>query len=125
MTSKAAGYKKLVDSCNGDAEAAARLLLIEKMEELVARQVEAIQNLKIDKITVWDSGGSNGSTTANFLSGMVQSLPPLQDISKLAGIELPDFLGKMIEEKAAEVEESPTAPVVEEPAAEEMPSSEA
>jgi flotillin len=124
LTSKAAGYKKLVDSCNGDTEAAARLLLIEKMEELVARQVEAIQNLKIDKITVWDSGGSNGSTTANFLSGMVQSLPPLQDISQLAGIELPEFLGKMIEEKAAEVEEVPAAPVVEEPAVEEAPPAE-
>ncbi len=113
MTSKAAGYKKLVDSCNGDAEAAARLLLIEKMEELVARQVEAIQNLKIDKITVWDSGGSNGSTTANFLSGLVQSLPPLQDCppSWLVSNCL-NFLGKMIEEKAAEAEESPTAPVV-------------
>ena len=101
LTSKAAGYKKLVDSCNGDIEAASRLLLIEKMEELVARQVEAIQNLKIDKITVWDSGGSNGSTTANFLSGLVQSIPPLQDLSSMVGLELPEFLGKMIQEKAA------------------------
>ena len=124
LSSKAAGYKKLVDSCNGDIEAASRLLLIEKMEELVARQVEAIQNLKIDKITVWDSGGSNGSTTANFLSGMVQSLPPLQDISKLAGIELPAFLGKMIDEKAAAPEEAPAAPVVEEPVVEEEPPAE-
>jgi len=126
LSSKAAGYKKLVDSCNGDAEAAARLLLIEKMEELVARQVEAIQNLKIDKITVWDSGGSNGSTTANFLSGMVQSLPPLQDLSQMAGIELPEYLGKMIEEKAAEPEAAPVvkAPVVEEPPVEDVPPAE-
>ena len=99
LSSKAIGYKKLVESCNGDIEAASRLLLIEKMEELVARQVEAIKNLKIDKITVWDSGGSHGSTTANFLSGLVQSLPPLQDLSSMVGLELPEFLGKMVEEK--------------------------
>ena len=125
LTSKAAGYKKLVDSCNGDIEAASRLLLIEKMEELVARQVEAIQNLKIDKITVWDSGGSNGSTTANFLSGLVQSIPPLQDLSSMVGLELPEFLGKMIQEKAAVPVESP-APVVDEaPPMEEVPPAEA
>ena len=28
--------------------------MLEKVEEIVARQTEAIQNLKIDKITVWD-----------------------------------------------------------------------
>jgi flotillin len=116
LSSKAAGYKKLVESCNGDAEAAARLLLIEKMEELVARQVEAIKNLKIDKITVWDSGSGRGSTTANFLSGLVQSLPPLQELSQMAGIELPAYLGKMIEEKTAA-----PAPAVEVPPAEETP----
>jgi flotillin len=110
LSSKAIGYKKLVESCNGDIEAASRLLLIEKMEELVARQVEAIKNLKIDKITVWDSGGSHGSTTANFLSGLVQSLPPLQDLSSMVGLELPEFLGKMIEEKAdMTVEPEPVA----------------
>ncbi len=125
LNSKADGYKKLVDSCNGDIEAASRLLLIEKMEELVARQVEAIQNLKIDKITVWDSGGSNGSTTANFLSGLVQSIPPLQDLSSMVGLELPEFLGKMIQEKAAVPVESP-APVVDEaPPMEEVPPAEA
>ena len=125
LSSKAAGYKKLVDSCNGDIEAASRLLLIEKMEELVARQVEAIQNLKIDKITVWDSGGSNGSTTANFLSGLVQSIPPLQDLSSMVGLELPEFLGKMIQEKAAVPVESPAPVVDEEPPMEEVPPAEA
>ena len=124
LSSKAVGYKKLVDSCNGDIEAASRLLLIEKMEELVARQVEAIQNLKIDKITVWDSGGSHGSTTANFLSGMVQSIPPLQDLSSMVGLELPEFLGKMVEEKTAMVDEAPAAPAAEEPPMEEVPPAE-
>jgi flotillin len=59
-------------------------------------QAEAIKNLKIDKITVWDSGSSdkNGASTANFLSGIIKSLPPLHDIAEMAGLELPKFLGE-------------------------------
>jgi flotillin len=101
LESKAAGYESLVRSA-GDARSAATLLMIEKLEEVVAKQVEAIRNLKIDKITVWDSGGSgNGhaSSTANFLSSLVTSLPPLQEIAKMAGIELPEYLGRMSETK--------------------------
>ena len=56
-------------SAGGDAKAAATLLMVEKIEELVARQTEAIANLKIDKITVWDSGnnGGEGGATSNFV----------------------------------------------------------
>ena len=56
LEAKAAGYQSLVKSAGGDAKAAATLLMVEKIEEIVARQTEAISNLKIDKITVWDSG---------------------------------------------------------------------
>jgi flotillin len=122
LDSKAAGYRKLVESVGGDAQAAATLLMIEKLEELVARQVEAISNLKIDKITVWDSGGNgDGSSTSNFISNLFKSLPPLQDISEMAGFELPEYLGKMrekniVEAKSAEGEppEEPQAPEAEE-----------
>jgi len=104
LDSKAAGYEALVGSCKGDAKAAATLLMIEKLEEIVARQVEAIRNLKIDKITVWDSatGDAKGSSTANFVSSLVKSLPPLQDVAGMAGVDLPDYLGKISTEKAEE-----------------------
>jgi flotillin len=97
LESKAEGYSELVKSCGGDAKAAATLLMIEKLESMVTMQVEAIKNLKIDKITVWDSGsdGKNGNTTANFLSGMVKSLPPLHDIAEMAGLDLPKYLGDL------------------------------
>ena len=96
LESKANGYQMLIASCNGDAKAAATLLMIEKMPELVGLQVEAISKLKIDKITVWDSGdGANGSTTAKFISNLFKSLPPLQDLSAMVGIELPEYLGRM------------------------------
>lgn len=101
LEAKADGYKRLVESTGGDTQAAATLLIIEKMEELVEKQVEAISNLKIDKITVWDSGSSNGSgsTTSNFISNLIRSFPPLHDLSRMVGIELPDYLGRVSEQK--------------------------
>jgi flotillin len=98
LDSKAAGYSSLVQSCNGDARAAATLLMVEKIEEIAAMQVEAISKLKIDKITVWDSGSSNSdgkSSTANFASSLIKVLPPLHEVAKMAGIELPDYLGNL------------------------------
>ena len=97
LESKAAGYESLVKSCGGDAKAAATLLMVEKIEGIVAKQVEAIKNIKIDKVTVWDSGSgtAGGSSTANFLTGLVKSLPPLHEIAAQAGVDLPAYLGKM------------------------------
>ncbi len=99
LDAKAAGYRSLVEG-SGGAKGAATLLMIEKIEDIVARQVEAIQNLKIDKITVWDSGGGDdgkGSSTANFVSSLIKSLPPIHDVAGMAGVELPGYLGKMID----------------------------
>ena len=95
LDSKAAGYEALVKSCNGDARAASTLLMIEKIEEIVDRQVEAIKNIKIDKVTVWDSGSNEKGTTstANFLSGLIRSIPPLHEVAGMAGVELPQYLG--------------------------------
>ena len=99
LEAKATGYASLVKSAGGDAKAAATLLMVEKIEDIVARQVEAISNMKIDKITVWDSaGGGEGGSTANFVSSLIHSLPPVHDVAKMAGVELPDYLGSMKEE---------------------------
>lgn len=99
LASKAAGYLELVKGCNGDAKAVATLLMTEKIEEIVKMQVEAIRNIKIDKITVWDGGGKDGTATANFLSGLVKSLPPLHDVAGMAGIDLPKYLGEIAPEE--------------------------
>ena len=82
--------------------------MIEKLEDIVARQAQAISNLKIDKVTVWDSAGGDGkgSSTANFVSSLVKSLPPLQDVASMAGVELPSYLGKV----KAEAPAAPAAP---------------
>ena len=99
LEGKAAGYLALINSCSGDARALATLLLTEKLEQIVTLQVEAIKNLKIDKITVWDSGNGDGSTTSHFLSNMIKSLPPLHDVAKMAGLDLPTYLGDMVDKK--------------------------
>jgi flotillin len=100
LEAKAAGYTSLVKSAGGDAKAAATLLMVEKIEAIVSKQVEAISNLKIDKITVWDSaGGGNGEgSTANFVSSLIHALPPVHDVAKMAGIDLPEYLGSMKDE---------------------------
>ncbi|MBN2210631.1 MAG: hypothetical protein JW709_04470, partial [Sedimentisphaerales bacterium] len=68
---------------------------------IVAKQVEAIKNIKIDKVTVWDTGGGEqgGSSTANFLANMIKSIPPLQDVANMAGVELPEYLGKIADKE--------------------------
>ncbi|MFH2092613.1 MAG: SPFH domain-containing protein [Pseudomonadota bacterium] len=101
LESKAAGYLSLVKGCNGDAKSAATLLMTEKIEQIVRLQVEAIRNIKIDKVTVWDSagGGKDGTATSNFLAGLIKSLPPLHEVAGMAGIELPKYLGEISQEQ--------------------------
>jgi len=98
LEAKADGYKKLVAACAENPQIAPTLLMIEQLPTLVAEQVKAIQNLKIDKITVWDagrSGGGKNGATADFLSGLIGSLPAMHELASQAGIELPSVLGKL------------------------------
>jgi len=95
LEKQAAGFGKVVEAAGGDPNAAVQLMLVDKIEDLVKIQVEAIKNLQIEKITVWDSmSGAGGSpTTSNFLSGMMRSIPPLNEMFKMAGMNIPGFLG--------------------------------
>jgi len=106
LTKQARGYSDVVKAAGGNPDKAFQLLLIEKLPELVRTQVEAVKNIKIDKITVWDSAGGNGdnSSTANFVSGMMKTVPPLNDLFKMAGLELPKYL-KGDEQQEVVVEE--------------------
>lgn len=94
LTKQAEGYAEVVKAAGGDPTKAFQLLLIEKLPELVKTQVEAVKNIKIDKITVWDSAatGENGTSTANFVSGMMKTVPPLNDLFNMAGLNLPTYL---------------------------------
>src|SRR5690554_52160 len=95
LTKQAEGYDQVVKAAGGNTNSAFQLLLLEKLPELVKTQVEAVKGIKIDKVTVWDSGneGGNGQTsTANFVSGLMKSVPPLNDLFNMAGLELPTYL---------------------------------
>ena len=99
LDAKAAGYEHLLRVCGDRQDLAPALLIIEKLPELVSEQVKAIQNLKIDKVTVWDSGangtGDGSGSTANFLRGLISALPPIHELAGQAGIDLPEVLGKV------------------------------
>ena len=107
LSKQATGFGQLVEAAGGDSRQAITMLITDKLPELVKTQVEAVKGINIDKVTVWDGGkGEGGKTaTANFVSGLMQSVPPLQDLFKLAGMDLPNYLGTTAEEKEPEKEE--------------------
>jgi flotillin len=93
LDSKAEGYRALVAACTADPSLAAALLLIEKLTDVSKIQVEAIKNLPIDKITVWDSGGGDHGGVADLGRRIMGVLPPMHELAKQVGLELPEFLG--------------------------------
>ncbi len=102
LSKQAAGFTQIVKAANDDADKAAMLMITDKLENLVKTQVEAIKNIEIDKITVWENGGgaNGGSSTANFMKNMMSAVPPLQDLFNMAGMNLPEYLkGKAIEKQ--------------------------
>ena len=115
LTKQASGYDRIVQAANGDPDKAILLLITDKLPELVKTQVEAVKNIKIDKITVWDGNntGNGNTSTANFISGMMKSVPPLNDLFNMAGLDLPTYL------KGKEQEKNQQIPVAEEVPAEE------
>lgn len=113
LSKQADGFNELVKAAAGDPQKAVLMLIADKLPELVKTQVEAVKGIKIDKVTVWDGNGEgkNGKTsTANFISGLMGSVPPLQDLFNMAGMNLPEYL-KGTETKP---EEQPQAETTEE-----------
>lgn len=95
LTKQAAGMEQIVKAAGNSSRDAVLLLIADKLPELVRLQADAIKNIKIDKVTVWDNGGNGEdgkSSTANFLSGMYKSVPPLQEMFNMAGMDLPEYL---------------------------------
>ncbi len=111
LQKQAEGMQSLVNSA-GSADDAVKLLMADKMEELMRIQVDAIKNIKIDKITVWDSGsGTDGkNSTADFVSGLMKSIPPMNELFKQAGLNMPEFLGKEIEAPVVTADAPAAAP---------------
>ena len=94
LVKQAEGFARIVAAAGGDPAKAANLMITDKMEDLVRIQVDAIKNIKFDNITVWDSNGKEGSSTANFVQSIAKAVPPMRDLYNMAGMELPEILGK-------------------------------
>jgi flotillin len=112
LSKQAEGFRELIESAGGQPSDAIRLMIADKLEEIVKIQVEAIKNLKIDKVTVWDSGSSQSgdgkSSTANFVSGIMKAIPPMNDLFDLAGMNLPEYLGTEKEQAELKPEQAQT-----------------
>ncbi len=103
LDKKAEGFKKLVDAAGGDAKLAIMYLMNEQAPEIYKINAEAIKNIKIDKITVWDS--QNGSATPNFLQGLFKMVPPLKEVFESTDSFLPGWISPK-PEATSEVKET-------------------
>lgn len=106
LRQKGEGLREIVNAC-GDADAAFRMLMLDHIDNLARTSAEAISKIKFDKIVVWENGGAGSekgkSSTANFLSGMANVLPPmLHTMKDIAGIELPEYLVRINEDVPAQ-----------------------
>ncbi len=100
LSKQAQGFNQIVKSTGGNSKDAVLMLIADKLEDLVAMQVEAIKNIKIDKVTVWEGGNGKegeGNSTSKFVSGLYKSVPPLNDVFNMAGMDLPNYLGQQQE----------------------------
>jgi flotillin len=99
LDGKAEGYHRLVEAC-ATAHQAAALLLIEKLTDVATIQAQAIQDLPIEKIIVWDGGGDGGGGLSGLGGRLMGVLPPMHDLARQIGLDLPEFLGRVSREVA-------------------------
>jgi len=101
LQKQAQGFDEVIKAAEGNTRDAVLLLIADKLPELVKTQVEAIKNIKFDKVVVWENGGNteNGGNAAGFLSNMYKAVPPMTELFNMAGMDLPEYLGKKQEDK--------------------------
>ena len=116
LTKMADGFRDIVAAAGSDPDKAARLMIVDKLETIAQVQASAISNIDFEKVVVYDSG--NGNAVGNFLGGLTQALPPFHEVAKMAGIELPEFLGEMAE-RAGKADGDPPKAVAPPPASDE------
>ncbi|HUU93812.1 MAG TPA: SPFH domain-containing protein [Phycisphaerae bacterium] len=100
LDAKAKGYGELIKASAQDPKAATSLLVIEKLVEVAGIQAEAIRNLPLEKVIVWDGGGEGGGLS-DLGRRLVGVLPPMHQLAKMVGLELPDYLGSTAGEQTS------------------------
>lgn len=115
LSKQAEGFEKIVQATGGNSKDAVLMLIADKLEVLVEKQVDAIKNIKIDKVTVWEGGNQEGegNSTSKFVSGLYKSVPPLNDLFNMAGMDLPQYLGNVQNDETIKEEVAIELPIAE------------
>ena len=103
LTKMADGFRDIVQAATGDPDKAARLMIVDKLESIAEVQASAISNIDFEKVVVYDNG--QGNAVGQFLGGLTKALPPFHEVAKMAGIELPEYLGELAERRDGAKEE--------------------
>ena len=93
LAKKGDGLQRIIDACGGSREAF-QILMLEHLDHLAEASAKAISNIKFDKVVVWENGGKNGRTsTADFLTGMAKTLPPMMQVMRdIGGVDFPESM---------------------------------
>jgi flotillin len=95
LEGRAEGFRQLVASAGGNAGEAVVVLVADQLPGLVDSQMKAISNLKIDKVVVWGGADDGKSGISSLLKDLITGLPPVTDLAKAVGVELPPVLGQV------------------------------
>lgn len=106
LDGKAEGYREFIKVA-ASTEQAATLLLIEKLQEIAHIQAQAIQDLPIEKIFVWDGGGGGESGMSGLGRRLMGAIPPMHELAKMVGLKLPDYLGSMAGSEGGQPDQTP------------------
>ncbi len=92
LKKQAEGFSQLVRAAGGDAQSAINYLMLDKLEALTKIQTDAIKDIEIDKVVVYDNGSGKG--VGNFVQGLYGMVPQLNDFLGQSGMQLPTGLVK-------------------------------
>ncbi len=57
---------------------------------------------------VWDGGGKEGGGLSGLGGRLMGALPPMHDLAKQIGLDLPDFLGTLQDEQTKKSDDQET-----------------
>lgn len=107
LEGRAEGFRQLVASAGGNASEAVVVLVADQLPGMIDSQMKGISNLKIDKVVVWGGGEEGGKGgISRLLKDLITGLPPVTDLARAAGVELPAVLGR-VESSVATASVSP------------------
>ncbi len=115
LEGRAEGFRELVAAAGGNASEAVVVLLADQLPAMIDSQMKGISNLKIDKVVVWGGGEGGGKGgISHLLKDLITGLPPVTDLARAAGIELPPVFGR-VSEVSSESTPPPPPPAPEQP----------